>query len=66
MPPATNPGYMIYVMVDNIEASCELVVANGGEIVQPVDPAAREITAHFRDPAGNVLGLYQQSGRRES
>lgn len=35
-------------------------VANGGEIVQPIDPGAREITALFRDPAGNVLGLYQQ------
>lgn len=31
----------------------------GGEVVQQPDPAAREITAHFRDPAGNLFGLYQ-------
>jgi hypothetical protein len=27
-----------------------------------VDPAAREITAQFRDPAGNAFGLYQERG----
>ena len=59
-PPATAPGFMIYVMVDNIEATIERVIANGGEIVQPVGADAPEITARFRDPAGNVLGLHQQ------
>jgi predicted enzyme related to lactoylglutathione lyase len=47
-------------MVDNVAATLELVVANGGEIVQPIGADAPEITARFRDPAGNVLGLYQQ------
>jgi len=41
-------------------AVCELVKANGGEIVQPIGADAPEITARFRDPAGNVLGLYQE------
>ena len=59
-PPAAEPGFMIYVMVDSVAASCEAVVANGGAIIQPLDPDARELTARFRDPAGNVLGLYQQ------
>ena len=31
-----------------------------GEIVQPIGADAPEITARFRDPAGNVIGLYQQ------
>jgi len=35
------------------------IVANGGEIVQPIGADAPEITARFRDPAGNVIGLYQ-------
>jgi len=30
--------------------------------VLPVDPGAREVTALFRDPAGNVVGLYEQRG----
>jgi predicted enzyme related to lactoylglutathione lyase len=36
------------------------VEANGGTIVQPIGVDAPEITARFRDPAGNVIGLYQQ------
>jgi predicted enzyme related to lactoylglutathione lyase len=59
-PPATMPGLLIYVMVDSVAATIELVVANGGEIVQPVGADAPEVTARFRDPGGNVLGLYQQ------
>jgi uncharacterized protein len=60
-PPAT-PGFMIYVMVDSVAATIESVVANGGEIVQPIGGDAPEITARFRDPGGNVVGLYQEPG----
>jgi len=28
--------------------------------VQPIGADAPEITARFRDPGGNVIGLYQQ------
>jgi uncharacterized protein len=59
-PPAAAPGLLIYVMVDSVAATVESVVANGGEIVQPIGADAPEITARFRDPAGNVIGLYQQ------
>jgi uncharacterized protein len=38
----------------------------GGEIVHPVDPQAREVVATFRDPAGNLIGIYQQPGLAES
>jgi hypothetical protein len=31
--------------------------------VQPIGGDAPEITARFRDPAGNVLGLYQEPER---
>jgi predicted enzyme related to lactoylglutathione lyase len=58
--PASQPGLMVYVMVDNVTAAVELVLANGGEIVQPIGADAPEITARFRDPGGNVLGLYQE------
>jgi hypothetical protein len=51
---------MIYVMVDSVEQTVEAVIANGGEIVQPIGADAPEITARFRDPAGNVVGLYQE------
>jgi hypothetical protein len=31
--------------------------------VQPIGADAPEITARVRDPAGNVIGLYQQPSR---
>ncbi len=58
-PPAT-PGLLIYIMVDDMTAMIDAVQANGGEIVQPVGADAPEITARFRDPGGNIIGLYQQ------
>jgi len=59
-PPATDPGFMIYIMCDSVEESIKKVVAAGCEIVQPIGADAPEITARFRDPGGNVLGLYQE------
>lgn len=59
-PPASQPGFMIYVMVDSVAATVESVIANGGEIVQTIGADAPEITARFRDPGGNVVGLYQE------
>lgn len=59
-PPASRPGLLIYVMVDSVAASLEQVIANGGEVVQPIGVDAPEITARFHDPAGNVVGLYQE------
>jgi predicted enzyme related to lactoylglutathione lyase len=49
-------------MVDSVAATVDAIVANGGEIVQPIGGDAPEITARFRDPGGNVVGLYQQPG----
>ena len=59
-PPAAMPGLLFYVMVDSVAATVEAVIANGGEIVQPIGADAPEITARFRDPAGNIIGLYQE------
>jgi hypothetical protein len=59
-PPSPAPGLLIYIMVDDVNVTIDAIVANGGEIVQPVGADAPEITARFRDPGGNVLGLYQQ------
>ena len=63
-PPATAPGLMVYIMVDSVAATLDLLVANGGEITQPIGADAPEITARFRDPAGNVIGLYQEPAQK--
>jgi len=44
-------------MVDSVAAAVDAVVAHDCEIVQPIGADAPEITARFRDPAGNVIGL---------
>jgi predicted enzyme related to lactoylglutathione lyase len=61
-PPASAPGLLVYLMVDSAAATVDSIGANGGEIVQPIGVDAPEITARFRDPGGNILGLYQQPG----
>ena len=63
-PPAAKPGLLVYVMVDSVEAAIKAVVANGGTIVQPIGADAPEITARFADPAGNVMGLYQEPNQK--
>ena len=62
-PPSAQPGLLVYIMVDDAAKTVEVIKASGGEIVQPIGKDAPEITARFRDPAGNVIGLYQQPAR---
>lgn len=59
-PPSGQPGLLLYIMVDSVEKTIEALIAQGGELVQPVGADAPEITARFRDPAGNIIGLYQE------
>lgn len=63
-PPSATPGLLIYIMVDDMETTIESVIAHGGDLVQPVGADAPEITARFRDPGGNVIGLYQEPERK--
>ena len=59
-PPASAPGLLFYIMVNNVSDAIKAVIASGGEIVQPIGVDAPEITARFRDPGGNIIGLYQE------
>ena len=60
--PASDPGLMVYIMVDSAPASIDAITANGGTIVQAIGADAPAITARFRDPGGNVIGIYQRPG----
>ncbi len=62
-PPSPAPGLLIYIWCDSVAATIDAVIAQGGEIVQPIGGDPGEITARFRDPAGNVLGLYEEPPR---
>jgi hypothetical protein len=61
-PASPTPGLLIYILVDSVVSTCGVVEAHGGRIVQPPGMDAPEITARFADPAGNVIGLYQEPG----
>jgi hypothetical protein len=58
-----EPGLLFYIMVDSVAATVDAVIAHGGVLVQPIGADAPEVTARFRDPGGNIVGLYQDPGR---
>jgi predicted enzyme related to lactoylglutathione lyase len=59
-----EPGIMLYIYVDPIDDVVERIAARGGEIVKPPYPEGDVWVATFRDPAGNLLGVWQ-AGRRK-
>ena len=61
-PAATEPGLLIYIMVNSVASTIEAIVARGGKIVEQSDADEPHIIASFRDPVGNLLGLYQEVG----
>ncbi|PYT08161.1 MAG: glyoxalase, partial [Acidobacteria bacterium] len=46
--PSSEPGLLLYIMVDNVAATVDAVIAHGGELVQPVGVDAPEVTARLR------------------
>ena len=65
-PPSREPGILMYIMVDDIDATVSKLVAAGGRAVMPktaINPKAGDAYATFLDPAGNLIGLYQESKR---
>jgi uncharacterized glyoxalase superfamily protein PhnB len=63
-PPSETPGVMVHVMVANLEAALAAVRAAGGEVLD-ADAEPGERVGHVRDPAGNVIGVYQEPALAE-
>jgi predicted enzyme related to lactoylglutathione lyase len=60
---ADDTGVLVHVRVDDVEASLAKIIEAGGEIVVPRTPQGEGIVyATFRDPAGSVLGIFQENG----
>ena len=53
-PPLEEPGPLIYIMVDDAEATVDAVVAHGGEIVQHIGRDAQEIGAWAQEIIDSV------------
>ncbi len=62
-PAVDTLGLLVHIMVDSVAETLETIVARGGAVVRGIGADAPEITARFRDPAGNVFGLYQEPSR---
>ena len=58
-----EPGVLLYIYVHGIDAILERVAGSGGEVVKPPYPEEKLWVAWFRDPAGNVLGVWQAEPR---
>ena len=58
---AREPGVLAYVMVDSIAATLRTIAASGGHIATPETALGPgDAFATFTDPAGNLIGLYQE------
>jgi uncharacterized protein len=60
LPVAGEAGVLPYVFVERVDETLEKVVAEGGEVMTPPYPEGDLRVATFRDPAGNVIGVWQQ------
>jgi uncharacterized protein len=56
---AGEAGIRPYVFVEGVEDALERIEASGGEVVTPPYSEGDLTVAVFRDPAGNVLGIWQ-------
>jgi uncharacterized protein len=62
-PVAGEAGVLPYVYVDRVDDTLERITAHGGGVVKAPYPEGDLWVATFRDPAGNVLGVWQQGPR---
>jgi uncharacterized glyoxalase superfamily protein PhnB len=63
-PPSAQPGIVVHIMVADLDAALAAVRAAGGEVVNE-DASPGERVGHVRDPAGNLIGIYEQPGLAE-
>jgi predicted enzyme related to lactoylglutathione lyase len=61
---SSEPGILPYVSVNGVDAALERIKDNGGAVVRAPYPEGDLWVATFRDPAGNLLGIWQMGGRQ--
>ncbi len=57
---------VVTIIVDDLAQAEKTVVKHGGRILQskqPIGDGAMGFTGYFRDPEGNVVGLFQPGSR---
>src|SRR2546425_9913429 len=51
-PAASQPGLLVYIMVDSVAATIDVITAQGGTLVQPIGGGAAQGTPPCLGPAG--------------
>jgi predicted enzyme related to lactoylglutathione lyase len=60
-PPQRESSMLTYIMVDSIDATLKKITTAGGRVATPnTSLGGSGAYATFHDPAGNLLGLYQE------
>lgn len=54
-----NPGFVLYIMVQDAGETEQRIVEYGGDVIDPADRDAFDIVGLFRDPGGNLFGFYE-------
>ncbi|HYI25663.1 MAG TPA: VOC family protein [Thermomicrobiales bacterium] len=57
--PAADPGFRLYISVEDAEAAADRIKAAGATIESPPDMTVVDIVGSFRDPAGNLVCIHQ-------
>jgi uncharacterized protein len=60
---AGEDGVRIYVFVENLDEALERIRARGGEVTTEPYQEGDLWVALFRDPAGNIVGVWQHGPR---
>ncbi len=60
---ASEPGLLPYIYVSDVDETVVRIKAGGGEIVSEPFAEGLLTVATFRDPAGNVVGLWHDTTR---
>ncbi len=53
-------GFVPYIYVDRVDETLEAITAGGGVVVDGPSAEGGLLIARFRDPAGNLLGVWQK------
>jgi uncharacterized protein len=60
---AGETGIRPYIYVDSVDGAVQKISSHGGALVEAPYPEGNLWVATFRDPAGNVLGIWQRGPR---
>lgn len=63
LPAAGQAGVLPYIYVTRLDHAVRAATEHGAEIVAPPYPEGNLLVATIRDPAGNVIGIWQAGPR---